>query len=151
MPEESEEAPPKWMAVGNSVKNRRAERGMSRNKLAKLSRIPVSTIQEIENHTKVRKRCKGTLEDISAVLWPEEKKTYLDEVLAGDRPEYTAPEPRDRLPINSLRDVLERIDERLRNIENRLARPDTIRLPDGTVVTVEVAKHDDEPDTPQTP
>jgi len=106
----------------------------------------------------VRKRRKGTLEDISAVLWPEEKKTYLDEVLIGDRPEYvrdrpeyTAPEPRDRLPVNSLRDVLERIDERLRNIENRLARPDAIRLPDGTVVTVEVAEHGDEPDTPQTP
>src|ERR1700678_3133102 len=81
----------------------------------------------------VRKRRKGTLEDISAVLWPEEKKTYLDEVLIGDRPEYvrdrpeyTAPEPRDRLPVNSLRDVLERIDERLRNIENRMARPDAI-------------------------
>jgi transcriptional regulator with XRE-family HTH domain len=151
VPEESEEAPPKWVAVGNSIKNRRTEHRLTQEALVRrLKTVELSTLKELESHNVVRKRRKGTLEKISAALWPKEE-TYLDDVLAGRRPEYQAPEPMPKLTINSLRDALERIDERLRNIENRLARPDGFRLPDGTVVTVEVARHGDEPDTPRTP
>jgi transcriptional regulator with XRE-family HTH domain len=95
---------------------------MSQKKLAALSRISLSTIKEIEKHEEYRERAEGTLENISSALGLE--PSYLDDVLAGRKPEYPAVKPETEPTLGSLKDILVEFSEKLDAIEEHVGNID---------------------------
>jgi transcriptional regulator with XRE-family HTH domain len=115
----SKEVPQGWAAVGEAVgKNRRA-RKISQEELAVAAQTGLSTIQEIENHTKERKRAKGTLERISKALGLE--KEHLDDILTGRR---TIDEATGEPSLTELGEMITQIIGKLDTIETHMASID---------------------------
>lgn len=115
----SEEVPQGWAAVGKAVGKHRRARKISQEELAGMAKTGLSTIKEIENHTRERKRAKETLERISKALGL--KKEYLDEILDGRR---TLDEGTDEPSLASLSKILTQVIGKLDTIETHMASID---------------------------
>jgi len=122
--------------LGGALRGLRRAAKLSQEGLAELSGVSLTTIKEIEQATKLRKRRKETLPDLSAAL--NQDPGYLDEVLslgiAADQQraaEAAAKESAQPGIAEMLRKVDEKLEEILiiqRDIVHRIGRQPKIEL-----------------------
>lgn len=95
-----------WDAVAEAITARMAELGMRQRDLADAADVGLSTVQELQNNWKPRRRNRKTLAAISEALgWPSGQI----EAIARGRPEEIRPSVEEQLAeIRSRLDALER-------------------------------------------
>lgn len=101
-----------WDAVANALSQRMAELGLRQQDLAAKANVGVSTIQELVNNWKPRRRNPKTLAALSTALgWPTDA---LHTIAAGGRQEASTA---DVAP-----DVVAELKTRLSDAERRIAK-----------------------------
>lgn len=116
-----------WDAVAKAISDRIAELGIRQRDLADRAEVGLSTVQELANNWKPRKRNPKTLAAISQALgWPHDQ---LQAIASGETTTGTAPvsdlsQRAGRISrhssAGSLIDMIAGLDERLRQVETRL-------------------------------
>lgn len=105
-----------WDAVATALSQRMAELGLRQQDLAAKADVGVSTIQELVNNWKPRRRNRKTLAALSAALgWPADR---LHTIAAGSHQEPPASEV-DADAIAELRKRLTEAERRITQLEER--------------------------------
>lgn len=104
----------RWVAVGEAVRLRREDLGMTQVELATASGVSEPTIRVLERPRGARKFRRRTLRDLARALrWPDDA---VERVLAGRPPDEDLVEPDRR----SLEERLQALEAELRALRDEL-------------------------------
>jgi transcriptional regulator with XRE-family HTH domain len=107
-----------WVEVGEALRARREELGLTQEQLYKKSGVSIAIIREIEQHEIIRRRSARTLSALSRALdWPE---SHLADIRDGRQIPKAAEPSQEEAALQS---VLDKLDEILTDRLNEIVVP----------------------------